>query len=163
MSHFVIFSVLLLALAGVFFVPTLRRGAAALPVSTASDRSAASATMLPPVAGQPRRWAAIWLITALALLTAGLYAWVGEPTALDHVLEPVAQRTAPPGNDAPEAAPEGQAQAQDQAPPSGGMGQAQIEAMVSRLAQRLDKLPDDPAGWRMLAKSYETLGRFPWP
>jgi cytochrome c-type biogenesis protein CcmH len=41
------------------------------------------------------------------------------------------------------------------------MTQAQIEGMVARLAQRLQNQPDDAAGWRMLAKSYETLGRFP--
>jgi cytochrome c-type biogenesis protein CcmH/NrfG len=159
MSPFVIFSGLLLALAGVFFVPTMWRGAAAGRMPASSDASAASATVLPPAPGAPKRWTAIWLLTALALLTFGLYAWVGEPLALDHVVEPVAQRAASPGAEAPDAAPNGQDQAQAQ--PPGGMGQAQIEAMVSRLAQRLNQQPDDPAGWRMLAKSYETLGRFP--
>lgn len=41
------------------------------------------------------------------------------------------------------------------------MTPAQIEGMVARLAQRLQSQPDDVAGWRMLAKSYETLERFP--
>lgn len=38
--------------------------------------------------------------------------------------------------------------------------QAQIEAMVSRLAMRLRKAPDDPDGWYMLARSYGALERF---
>lgn len=36
----------------------------------------------------------------------------------------------------------------------------QIEAMVSNLAAKLKAQPDDIKGWRMLARSYETLGRF---
>jgi cytochrome c-type biogenesis protein CcmH len=32
--------------------------------------------------------------------------------------------------------------------------------MVERLARRLDSAPDDAAGWRMLARSYETLGSY---
>ena len=31
--------------------------------------------------------------------------------------------------------------------------------MVQRLAQRLQNQPNDPDGWRMLIKSYETMGR----
>jgi len=41
------------------------------------------------------------------------------------------------------------------------MTQAQIEGMVARLAARLEKQPQDEQGWRMLVRSYETLGRFP--
>jgi cytochrome c-type biogenesis protein CcmH/NrfG len=37
---------------------------------------------------------------------------------------------------------------------------AQIEAMVARLAEKLKTQPDDANGWRMLARSYETLRRF---
>jgi cytochrome c-type biogenesis protein CcmH len=40
------------------------------------------------------------------------------------------------------------------------VGPAQVEQMVSRLAARLAKQPEDAAGWRMLARSYETLRRF---
>ncbi|MBY0235960.1 MAG: tetratricopeptide repeat protein [Burkholderiaceae bacterium] len=40
------------------------------------------------------------------------------------------------------------------------IGPEQIEAMVQRLSSRLKDKPDDAAGWRMLARSYEQLGRF---
>lgn len=42
----------------------------------------------------------------------------------------------------------------DQAPPP------QVEAMVARLAARLKQQPRDADGWRMLARSCETLRRF---
>lgn len=92
----------------------------------------------PREATPPKRWAAIWLATGLAAATVALYALVGNPAAL---MPQPASAPAP-------------TQAQ------GDIGQPQIEAMVSRLAQRLQTQPDDPQGWRMLAKSYETLGRF---
>ena len=41
-----------------------------------------------------------------------------------------------------------------------GVTQAQIDAMVLSLAQKLKSNPDDPAGWVMLARSYSALGRF---
>lgn len=37
----------------------------------------------------------------------------------------------------------------------------QIQAMVARLAERLQENPDDGEGWLMLARSYNALGRFP--
>ncbi|MES2932752.1 MAG: c-type cytochrome biogenesis protein CcmI [Pseudomonadota bacterium] len=37
---------------------------------------------------------------------------------------------------------------------------AQIAGMVNRLAERLKSNPDDADGWRMLARSYETMQRF---
>lgn len=92
----------------------------------------------PREATPPKRWAAIWLATGLAAATVALYSLVGNPAAL---MPQPASAPAP-------------TQAQ------GDIGQPQIEAMVSRLAQRLQTQPDDPQGWRMLAKSYETLGRF---
>lgn len=123
---FVILFVGLLAVAGLFVVTPLWR--------TAAPSNA-------PVPNQPKRWAAIYLLTGLAFASVGLYAFIGNPDAIDHV---VAQPSSPEPSQAPEA----------------GVGQAQIEAMVARLAGRLQAQPNDPQGWRMLAKSYETLGRF---
>lgn len=38
--------------------------------------------------------------------------------------------------------------------------EGQVEAMVDGLAQRLREQPDNVPGWVMLARSYETMGRF---
>lgn len=38
--------------------------------------------------------------------------------------------------------------------------QAQVEEMVSGLAEKLKESPDDPQGWFMLARSYNAMGRF---
>src|SRR6185436_9975848 len=38
---------------------------------------------------------------------------------------------------------------------------AEVEDMVARLAARLEKAPDDPRGWMMLARSYYVLQRMP--
>jgi cytochrome c-type biogenesis protein CcmH len=43
----------------------------------------------------------------------------------------------------------------------GAMTPEKIEAMVASLAKKLESNPDDAKGWRMLARSYETLRRFP--
>jgi cytochrome c-type biogenesis protein CcmH len=44
--------------------------------------------------------------------------------------------------------------------PSHSTESAQIEAMISKLAERLKTQPDDPEGWTMLARSYTAQGRF---
>lgn len=103
-------------------------------------------------AGTPRAagWPTAAILAVLAALTAGVYPLVGTPQALRGPI-PVAQpeaAPAPTGEDTP---------AEDS---GAGPTPAQIEAMVGRLAQRLQTQPDDLAGWRMLARSYETLGRF---
>jgi cytochrome c-type biogenesis protein CcmH len=36
-----------------------------------------------------------------------------------------------------------------------------VEQMVARLADRLEKAPDDPEGWRVLGRSYSVMGRYP--
>lgn len=101
-----------------------------------------------------RVWAA-GLTAALAAFTAGAYVWVGTPQALNGPI-PVAQWEEPAASEAQASAtPEGPATGEAAAPT-----QAQIEGMVNRLATRLQTQPDDAAGWRMLARSYETLGRF---
>ena len=40
------------------------------------------------------------------------------------------------------------------------IGMPQIEAMVQRLADRLEQNPDDLEGWKMLGKSYSVIGKF---
>lgn len=92
----------------------------------------------------PKRWAAVWLVTGLTSAVVGLYARVGDPSALNAQTPEPVDESAPPSTGATGAE----------------VGQAQIEAMVTRLAQRLQGQSNDPEGWRMLAKSYETLGRF---
>jgi len=126
---FLLLALAMLAAAVLFIAPPLWRAVAIGQLAGAA---------VPPVTTTPKRWAAIWLATGLAAITAALYALVGNPAAL---MPQPASAPAP-------------TQAQ------GDIGQPQIEAMVSRLAQRLQTQPDDPQGWRMLAKSYETLGRF---
>lgn len=107
-----------------------------------------------PQPARGRAWAA-GLTAALAAFTAGVYVWVGTPQALEGPI-PVAQWEEPPASEseAP-VAPEAPAPGETAAPT-----QAQIEGMVNRLATRLQTQPDDAAGWRMLARSYETVGRF---
>lgn len=39
------------------------------------------------------------------------------------------------------------------------LGPAQFEAMAARLAERLQREPDDAEGWAMLGRSYAVLGR----
>lgn len=41
-----------------------------------------------------------------------------------------------------------------------GLGQAQIDAMVTRLAARMEKNPQDVKGWVMLARAQAVLGHF---
>jgi len=43
----------------------------------------------------------------------------------------------------------------------GDAAQLEIEAMVDRLAARLQNNPEDVEGWKMLGRSYGVLGRFP--
>jgi len=142
MTSFLLAALALLGLAAAFVVWPLWRP---LP----NDAAEASPA--------PRRGTAIGLGGGLVLFTAFTYAMVGTPAAL----LPQADLTAPPlaAGDADGATPrteQGQAGST-----AGGMTPAQIEGMVARLAQRLQAQPDDVAGWRMLVRSYETLGRYP--
>ena len=80
--------------------------------------------------GAPRRpLAAVATAIALPVAAAGLYLVLGAPAALD-----------------PE-------QMQPQ------LERADVEAMVEKLAQRLQNQPDDAEGWAMLGRSYRVLGR----
>jgi len=90
----------------------------ALPDREATDRAA--------------RGAALALALVLPLAAAGLYAWLGEPDALDPRTQSSQARHADAG---------------------------QMEAVVAKLAQRLQSTPEDLQGWEMLARSYRAMGR----
>ncbi|HEX5786370.1 MAG TPA: tetratricopeptide repeat protein [Burkholderiaceae bacterium] len=138
MTGFVIVAGLLALLASLFFVLPLWRVNVGHPVSATATSAAQAST---PLRGQALAFGAVFLLAAGAL-----YAWVGEPSAITHP-GAAPTPTAPAGLSAQQAV--------------GSMTPEQIEGMVARLATRLQNQPEDPAGWRMLAKSYETLGRFP--
>lgn len=79
------------------------------------------------------------LALAVPALMIGLYVVLGAPEAITG-----ARQAQAPGGDAGHA-----------------LGQQQIQAMVQRLAERLQDNPNDGNGWLMLAKSYGVMGRFP--
>ena len=62
-----------------------------------------------------------------------LYLWIGNPVATD----PLAQSQKP------------------------ALTQQDIQNMVEQLATRLEKDPNNPEGWQMLARSYAAMQRFP--
>ena len=74
--------------------------------------------------------APLYAAAALPVLALAVYFVIGNPRALDPAVR------------------------------DNGMGMQQIEAMVQRLADRLQKEPDDVEGWKMLGKSYTVMGRF---
>jgi len=82
-----------------------------------------------PPAARRRPLAAVATAIALPVTAAGLYLVLGAPAALD------------PAAHEPQ------------------LGRADVEAMVERLAQRLENRPDDAEGWAMLGRSYRVLGR----
>jgi cytochrome c-type biogenesis protein CcmH len=82
------------------------------------------------------------LITVPAL-TIGLYLLLGKPEASRPQTAPAV------------AVDQGQGQAQGQ-----GVTQAQIEAMVAGLEQKLKAKPGDVQGWSMLGRSYGVMGRY---
>jgi cytochrome c-type biogenesis protein CcmH len=91
--------------------------------------------------GSPRqRWSAVAVGLVIPVLAVSLYGLLGTPKALD----PATLVAQPSPGQAGQAA----------------VSPAQIEAMVARLAEKLKTQPDDANGWRMLARSYETLRRF---
>ena len=69
-------------------------------------------------------------VLAVASLSAGVYWVTGEPGVPSGAGDPLAQR-----QDVPE-----------------------LGAMVASLAERLEREPDDLEGWKMLGRSYTTLG-----
>lgn len=92
----------------------------------------------------PIRLMTIGSVAAAPIAAATLYMMVGAPYSLspDFQATLAAQQNTPPSleNMTPE----------DRA--------AMVESMVSGLAARLQDNPNDPEGWRMLARSYGVLG-----
>ena len=91
-----------------------------------------------PVAAKSKL-SAILITICIPLLVFGMYGFVGNPQAL----LPQAQAPAPEGE----------------------VTMAQVEAMVTQMAQKLESQPADqppnPQAWEMLARSYAALQRFP--
>jgi len=78
--------------------------------------------------------AALILVAAIPAIALVLYATFGSPGALTSATE-ASVRPA--------------------------MTQEQVVAMVDKLAARMKEHPEDPTGWRLLARAYAALGRFP--
>jgi cytochrome c-type biogenesis protein CcmH len=96
----------------------------------------------PAAAPRPSR-ALVASLTVLVLLFGAVgYAWRGNREGLG----------VGPGDTGVAAAQDGAA--------GHAVDDAQIEAMVARLAERLKSQPDDAEGWSMLARSYTARGRF---
>jgi cytochrome c-type biogenesis protein CcmH len=130
-----------------------------LPLWRVAGRQAGSAHAL------SWRWPSVWLVTGLGMMAAGTYGMVGEPAALLIDQVSAASRAATSAHQAPQPQATQRMQdrvafAQESPGAEGQVDPARIEAMVQRLAARLKANPQDAAGWRMLARSYESLGRF---
>lgn len=88
----------------------------------------------PAPEARPRsRVPAMLMGLAVPVLAVGLYFVVGNPRALSPVALPT--------------------------DPSKGVTREQVEAMVTKLAERMKQNPEDAQGWAMLGKSYAAMGR----
>lgn len=87
-----------------------------------------------PSASGGRGGVTAWILAALIPLTAAsLYFWIGQPDGLRSEALSAEQQASP----------------------------TEVDEMVARLAARLEKNPDDPRGWMMLARSYYVMQRMP--
>lgn len=86
-------------------------------------------------AASPRsEWGAVAFAVALPACALLIYLFVGNPQAIQIA---------------------GTAQG-----PAHGMGAQQVMAMVEQLAARMRANPDNPEGWKLLARSYASFGRY---
>jgi cytochrome c-type biogenesis protein CcmH len=99
------------------------------------DEAGGEGATAPRASRNGRRTAAV-LAATIPLCAASLYWLLGNPDALSP------QRAGVAGG----------------AP---GLAAHEIEAMVAKLAARLEQNPDDANGWAILARSYATMQRFP--
>lgn len=81
-----------------------------------------------------KKWPTIWIASGLPICAIALYLLVGSPLAL----------YLPEAN-------QGQPQ----------LSQKDIEGMVERLAEKLQKEPNNAEGWQMLGRSYAALQKMP--
>jgi cytochrome c-type biogenesis protein CcmH len=88
-----------------------------------------------PVGTKPKRilFPALLIGISVPVCTVLLYLWIGNPVATD----PLAQSQQP------------------------ALTEQDIQNMVEQLASRLEKDPNNPEGWQMLARSYAAMQRFP--
>ncbi len=100
----------------------------------------------------PGASAGLWAgVGALVIGVAALgYAFTGSPRVIGNVI-----------GITPEAAQRGPAAADAAAGTEAAPTQEQVEAMVAKLAERMQTRPDDAEGWLMLGRSYMMLGRAP--
>ena len=81
------------------------------------------------------------LAIGIPCLAVALYLKIGEPKSITgQVTSPASVRSTVPAD--------------------GERSEAQIEANVAALAKRLQSNPNDLSGWTMLARSYNSMGRF---
>jgi cytochrome c-type biogenesis protein CcmH len=88
----------------------------------------------PPAQAQRTRHTTLLLAIAVPLAASGLYAVLGAPQALLPQAAAVSAGAHDTITD-------------------------EVDQMVGKLAARLEKNPDDPKGWSMLARSYRVMGR----
>ena len=99
-------------------------------------------TGVAPRKARSGRWATWLIVPALPLCAVLLYQQLGSVELIDRLQQ--ARSSQPPP-----------APAQQQSPSADS-----IEAMVTKLAERLQQQPDDLKGWVMLARSYTIMKRF---
>lgn len=99
-----------------------------------------------PVQAGRGRWAPVALAVLIPVAAVGLYLKIGSPDAVTAQTAAHQEVGAPAGT------------------PSGGTPHSTsfeaIRAMADKLAAQLKANPEDGAGWAMLARSYNVLGRF---
>jgi cytochrome c-type biogenesis protein CcmH len=86
-----------------------------------------------PSSTRPSYIAALVLAAALPVTALALYAAFGNPGLLRSAASPDARTP---------------------------MSHEQIDAMVDSLAKRMKERPEDPTGWRLLARAYSAMGRY---
>ena len=99
------------------------------------DAAVAGEVPAAPSTTHPERRTALLLLLLLPLSAGLLDAWLGNPDAM----LPAAMRPATAQHE---------------------ISAGQIDEMIGKLAERLEKNPQDTQGWAMLGRSYKALGRF---